>query len=225
MARFLEARYLQDALAGDATLLDEPAPRRPLPAPQQRESAAPRVRSVVETRVSQALTFARGTCEKCHELHDASLADTARLLPAAPADAAARLPWFDIAATRVHDIWLTKARFDHGPHRSFDCRECHASAYPDEPADGGRDGMTALPIGSPLDNPVVMIAGRESCTACHAPAARDPTTGKPVGGARFDCVECHGYHGLGPHQAITTATPAANAARSPPGSVPHGLPD
>lgn len=127
--------------------------------------------------------------------------------------------------TRVPDIWLKKARFDHGPHRSFDCRECHAAAYPDEPADGEREGMPAVPIGSPLDNSVVMIAGRESCTACHAPAAHDPTTGKPVGGARFDCVECHGYHGLGPHQALTTASSSANAARSLPGDVSHGLPD
>jgi hypothetical protein len=51
------------------------------------------------------------------------------------------------------------------------------------------------------------------------------TTGKPIGGARFDCVECHGYHGLGPHQAITTAAPTASAARSLPGGVLHGLPD
>jgi len=223
IARFLESRYLQEALAGDATLLDEPAARRPLPATQQREAAASSVRSLVETRVSQALTFAHGTCEKCHELHDASLADAARLLPTMAPGAAARLSWFDIAPTRVPDIWLTKARFDHGPHRSFDCRECHAAAYPDEPADGARDDMTAVPIGSPLDNSVVMIAGRESCTACHAPAAHDPTTGKPVGGARFDCVECHGYHGLGPHQALTTASSAASAARSPPGGVSHGI--
>lgn len=225
IARFLESSYLQQALAGDATLLDEPAARRPLPATQQGEVAAPRVRSLVEARVGQALTFARGTCEKCHQLQDASLADTARLLPAAAPVAAARLPWFEIAPSRVPDIWLTKARFDHGPHRSFDCRECHAAAYPDEPADGEGEGMTSAPIGSPLDNSVVMIAGRESCTACHAPAAHDPTTGKPVGGARFDCVECHGYHGLGPHQALTTASSSASAARSLPGDVSHGLPD
>ena len=223
IAKFLESRYLQEALAGDATLLDEPATRRPLPATQQREAAASSVRSLVETRVSQALTFARGTCEKCHELHDASLADAARVLPTMAPGTAARLPWFDIDPTRVPDIWLAKARFDHGPHRSFDCRECHAAAYPDEPADGAHDGMTAVPIGSPLDNSVVMIAGRESCTACHAPASHDPTTGKPIGGARFACVECHGYHGLGPHQALTTASSAASAARSPPGGVSHGI--
>jgi len=227
MVTFIESRYLQDALAGDASLLDEPPVRRPLPAARPSETAGASMRSLVETQVSRALTFTRGTCEKCHDLRDASPADAARLLPAAASGAAARLPWFGIVPTRVPDIWLTKARFDHGPHRSFDCRECHAAAYPDEvdAADAGRDSVAGLPVGSPLDNGAVMIAGRESCTTCHAPAAHDKATGNPIGGARFDCVECHGYHGLGPHQAITTAAPASSAARQWPGGVSHGLPD
>ena len=227
IARFLESNYLQQAFAGDATLLDAAPVRRPLPAAQQGDAASDKVRSLVEARLSQALTFTRGTCEKCHELRDASPPDAARLLPAAAPAAGARLPWFDVAPTHVPDIWLTKARFDHGPHRSFDCRECHAAAYPDasDAADGGRDSVAGLPVGSPLDNGTVMIAGRESCTTCHAPAGHDVTTGKPIGGARFDCVECHGYHGLGPHQAITAAAPTASAARSLPGGVLHGLPD
>ena len=189
------------------------------------------MRSVVEARVNQALTFTRGTCEKCHSLRQASLTDASRLLPATALTAADRLPWFDIEPTRVPDIWLTKARFDHGPHRAFDCRECHAAAYPEAPdgADDGRDATVGLPVGSPLDNDVVMIAGRESCTACHAPATRDAASGKPIGGARFDCVECHGYHGLGPHQPPSAAspavTPAATAGRSPHGGVSHGVPN
>jgi len=227
MVTFIESRYLQDALAGDASLLDEPPVRRPLPAARPSETAGASMRSLVETQVSRALTFTRGTCEKCHDLRDASPADAARLLPAAASGAAARLPWFGIVPTRVPDIWLTKARFDHGPHRLFDCRECHAAAYPDEvdAADAGRDSVAGLPVGSPLDNGAVMIAGRESCTTCHAPAAHDKATGNPIGGARFDCVECHGYHGLGPHQAITTAAPASSAAKQRPGGVSHGLPD
>ena len=225
MVTFLESRYLQDALAGDASLLDEPPVRRPLPAARPSETAGTSVRSLVETQVNRALTFTRGTCEKCHDLHDASVADASHLLPAAPR-AGTRLSSFDVVPTRVPDIWLTKARFDHGPHRSFDCRECHAAAHPDESdAADGRDSVARLPVGSPLDNGAVMIAGRESCTTCHAPAAHDTATGKPIGGARFDCVEWHGYHGLGPHQAITTTAPTASAARSLPGGVSHGLPD
>lgn len=227
LARFLESTFLREALAGDAALLEEQPVRRPLPASQPVTPAAATVRALVEARVDQARTFTRGTCEKCHELHEAALPQVARLLPAAGGEAGSRGSWFDVVPTRVPDIWLTKARFDHGPHRSFDCRECHAAAYPDEPATaaGGADWTAAVPVGSPLDNGVVMIAGRESCVSCHAPAAQDPTTGKLIGGARFDCVECHGYHGLGPHQAPTTALPAARAAGSLPGAATHGLAD
>jgi|688.fasta_scaffold04932_7 hypothetical protein len=226
LARFLESTYLQKALAGDASLLDEPV-RRPLPASRQAEASEPRVRSLVEAQVNRALTFARGTCEKCHDLRDASLPDAARLLTAAAPGVGSQPPWFDVAPTRVPAIWFAKARFDHGPHRGYDCRECHAAAYPDEvgSADGGSNGAVSLPVGSPLDNAVVMIAGRESCTTCHAPAGSDPSTGKPVGGARFDCVECHGYHGLGPHQALPPAAPVVEAARSQAGGILHGLPD
>ena len=226
MARFLELRFVQEALVGDASLLDAQPVRRPLPAARPTETVGPRVRSLVETQVKQALTFARGTCEKCHETRSASLPDAAHLLASTGADP--RLPWFDVAPTRVPTIWLTKSRFDHRPHRSFDCRECHAAAAPEESGEAGDGGVSlsaTLPVGSPLDNAAVMIAGRESCTACHAPAAHDPVTGKPIGGARFDCVECHGYHGLGPHQALTAAPPIANADGPRPGGGTHGLPD
>ena len=227
LARFLESRYLREALAGDESLLGEPSADRPLPFTARGEAVAARVRPLVEARLSRALTFARGTCEKCHVLRNASLADGSHLLPATGRSENDRLPWFDIEPTRVPDIWLTKARFDHGPHRAFDCRECHAAAYPDDAGvlTGGQVDAIPLPVGSPLDNAVVMIAGRTSCTACHAPAAHDPTTGKPTGGARFDCVECHGYHGLGPHQPLAPATPAATAGRSTQGGVSHGLRD
>jgi hypothetical protein len=225
MARFLESRYLKDALAGDASPLEEPLVRRPLPAARPTEAAGPRVRSLVETQVKRALTFARGTCEKCHETLSAPLAAAAHMLPGAGTEA--QPAWFAVAPTNVPSIWLTKARFDHRPHRAYDCRECHAAAAPEETAEAGSSRLSQAatpPVGSPLDNGIVMIAGRESCTACHAPAAHDPATGKPVGGARFDCVECHGYHGLGPHQALTGVSPVADAAGARRGGATDGLP-
>ena len=227
LARFLESRYLQKALAGADALFDDPLVQRPLPTARAAEATEPRVQSLVNAQVNRALIFTRGTCEKCHELLDASLPDMAHLLGAAAPRAGLQPPWFGVAPTRVPDIWLTKARFNHGPHRSYDCQECHAAAYPDEAgvADGGDGTGASLPVGSPLDNGVVMIAGRESCTACHASASRDPATGKPVGGARFDCVECHGYHGLGPHQAIISQPSATHAAGERPGGAAHGLPN
>ena len=204
IATFLESRFLKDALAADATLLAEPpAPRRPLPGGDaSADAAAVPVRTLVAERVRRGLAFARGTCEKCHDVQAVQLPDAAHLLAgvnAAPA-------WFEVSPTRVPDIWLKKARFDHGPHRAYDCRECHASAYPDEQSDAVAGG------GSPLDNGLVMISGRESCTVCHAPATHDPATGLTRGGARFDCVECHGYHGLGPHAPGPARGPAPTSA-------------
>ncbi|MFM8892364.1 MAG: hypothetical protein ACKOTB_12215, partial [Planctomycetia bacterium] len=227
MTRFLEAHYLRDALADDGSLLDTPAVRRPLPAARQRDEAAARVRSLVDKKLQQSLTFARGTCEKCHDLRESAAAEATFVLPPATPGTTTRLPWFDVVPTNVPVVWFKKARFDHGPHRSFDCRECHAAAYPDEAdgVDAGQGTVAGLPVGSPLDNGTVMIAGQNSCTTCHAPDSHDPATGKPIGGARFDCVECHGYHGLGPHGSLSVGASAADGARSPPGGVVHGLPD
>jgi len=220
IATFLETRFLRDALAGNAALLDAPPPRRPLPVPREAGGAAlAGTRQVVDEQVRRGLTFARGTCEKCHEIRGTTLPDAAHLFPAGRAD----VPWFEVLPTQVPDIWLTKSRFDHRPHRGFDCRGCHAAAYPDEPdATAAENGSpTSVPVGSPLDNGQVMIAGRESCTACHAPAARDPVTGTMVGGARFDCVECHGYHGLGPH----SASPVSLTGVSQRGAASHVRPE
>lgn len=196
LAQAIESAFLKDALASEQLLPDD-APRRPLPA--ARGGAPERVRSLLLEKVDAAAQFTRGTCGKCHDVRDAEVPDAAGLLTSS---AATPPRWFEVPPTDVPDVWLTKARFTHHAHQAYSCRECHAAAYPD---DSG-----SPPVGSPLDNPLVMISGRDSCTACHAPAGTDPHTGKPIGGARFDCVECHGYHGLGPHPAV--AGPAITQA-------------
>lgn len=203
LARAIEGNYLQEALAADRPAADAPRPQRPLPT-QRDDLDRPQVRARLRDRVEAAVTFTRGTCGKCHDVRDAGpIAATGLLTAAGAAGDGPR--WFEVPPTGVRDIWLDKARFDHHAHQAYSCRECHATAYPD---DSGQP-----PVGSPLDNHLVMIAGRDSCTACHAPAGTDPLTHATVGGARFDCVECHGYHGLGPHQPLTgpppTRTPVA----------------
>jgi hypothetical protein len=190
LRRFLESAVLERMAANEPRLLDRPlAPQDPLPAVPAAAPANPTVRALVIDRVAAAQTFVRGACEKCHAVELARVAPDRGLLgPAATLDSG----WFLVPPTRVPQIWFAKAKFNHQPHRGYDCRVCHAAAYPD-------DASTGLPAGSPLDNGVVMIAGRESCTTCHAPAQYDAATKTTVGGVRFDCVECHGYHGLGPH--------------------------
>jgi hypothetical protein len=62
--------------------------------------------------------------------------------------------------------WFTHATFSHRHHRG-ECVECHAGANEStETAD-------------------VLMPKLEVCARCHSPA----------GGARFDCAECHKYHG------------------------------
>jgi hypothetical protein len=189
--RFLVTSMLETAPAGQA-MLDEPPRPQALPANVPlNPPGVPTLRDELRSRVDTARTFTRGVCGKCHEVADVRLAAAALLHPAADVDDDHGETWFRVPPAGVPDVWLTKSRFNHVPHRVFDCRLCHATAYP--PAAGG--SATAE---TPLDNGTVMIAGRESCTACHAPAGTD-AAGNAVGGVRFDCVECHGYHGLGPH--------------------------
>jgi hypothetical protein len=191
LRRFLEATFLERATANERQLLDRPIAREsPLPAVPAATPGEETLRTAIIERVATAQTFVRGTCEKCHDIESAAVAADRGLL--GPAAAALNAGWFRVPPTRVPEIWFAKAKFNHHPHRGYDCRLCHAAAYPDDVA-------TGLTAGSPLDNGVVMIAGRESCTECHAPSRYDTVTGKMVGGVRFDCVECHGYHGLGPH--------------------------
>lgn len=83
-----------------------------------------------------------------------------------------------VLPARIPQVWLQHARFDHAAHRAVECRSCHEKAFADHPdaSKGSQD---------------VMIVNREKCLECHSPLSSD---GKR-GGARFDCAECHRYHG------------------------------
>ena len=192
LRQFLEGLALREALASDGTVLHAPLPPRPLPtsAGPQRQA----LRDLVDQRVAGSRTFVRGTCQKCHELEEATLSAAGSLLPASTA--AMEAGWFRVPPTQVPGVWLGKARFNHQAHRSFSCQQCHADA---DPASATGPPPAGLPEGGPLDHQLVMIAGRESCVVCHAPTQPAPHGGPIRGGARFDCVECHGYHGSGSH--------------------------
>ncbi len=78
-----------------------------------------------------------------------------------------------VLPARIPQVWLQHARFDHTAHRAMECRKCHEPAYTSK------------------NSQDVMIVNRDKCLECHSPLSAD---GKR-GGARFDCVECHRYHG------------------------------
>jgi len=198
MRRFILTAVLE-ASPSASTALDAPVPPKPLPANRPPPPPVATIRTELRSAVDASRSFARGMCGKCHDVADTELpvATLLEVSGSAGRGTGGVETWFRVPPVGVPDVWFEKARFDHGPHRGFDCRLCHAEAYP-----------ATTPGPSPLDNERVMIAGRESCTACHAPPGFDAAGGS-VGGARFDCVECHGYHGLGPHQR---ASPHARAA-------------
>lgn len=192
LRRFLEQTYLARGVAADPAALLEPVVPRPLPAAAAEGPEVVTVDAAIREKVDGARRFVRGQCGKCHALEDVAVG----------ADAA---PWFRAVPVRVPEVWLTKARFDHQAHRQYECRACHGAAYPDRaasgraavPGDAAVHGRTAAVHESDL----VLIEGRESCVECHAPSRHDAETGRRVGGARHDCVECHGYHDRGGHAA------------------------
>jgi predicted CXXCH cytochrome family protein len=83
-----------------------------------------------------------------------------------------RLLPFTIEPTRIPKRWWGHASFRHDRHdvSIMDCADCHAA----------RDSSSANDI---------LLPSIEDCQTCHAPLAAETR-----GGARHDCVACHGYH-------------------------------
>jgi hypothetical protein len=63
------------------------------------------------------------------------------------------------------DRWMPQAKFDHAPHRSVKCDDCHHATQSRASSD-------------------VLMPGIASCITCHSPE------GKVVA----ECITCHSYH-------------------------------
>ena len=91
--------------------------------------------------------------------------------------------------------WLEQAKFNHTAHRMKDCETCHTFDFPKQlPTD-----PAVIRASDSAEN---LIPKRQVCLECHRPAAGSGSNAK--GGARFDCIECHQYHGAEVHGADTT---------------------
>jgi hypothetical protein len=79
-----------------------------------------------------------------------------------------------IRAAEVPEIWFRHAKFDHRAHAKgvAECRTCHEAAY------------------TSTRSSDVMIPGKSNCLTCHSATAT--ASAHP---ARFDCAECHYFHG------------------------------
>lgn len=151
-------------------------PLQPIPGKTPGENLAQTIDQGAGEKIASAETRLAGEhrCGKCHEF--------------AAKVAGESMP--EIEPTSIPTVWLKHARFDHAAHRAVQCIDCHEAKFFEPPPS---EDPAKKP---PLDGQMPMIPGRETCARCHGPAIE---TG--AAGARFDCVECHRYHGggLGPH--------------------------
>jgi hypothetical protein len=91
----------------------------------------------------------------------------------------------EVQPVSIRPAWFAYAKFNHAAHRAVSCQACHSGAYPSE--------LPAEPAAiQTLDSDPSFIPGRQLCLECHSPAQGNSAAA--TGGARFDCVECHGYH-------------------------------
>jgi predicted CXXCH cytochrome family protein len=166
----LEGYYLDQFVKG--ALIPSDPRQRPLPGklPLTKEDKQ-LAQALIVTKVAQAekLAFGKNTCQECHRSLDPNKGAQQR-----------------IATADIPMIWYKHARFDHVAHRAVHCRECHPRAYALT-----EDGTVNANASRHKDD--VLLPGLATCQQCHAPAQQ--VGGQRRGGARFDCVECHRYHG------------------------------
>ncbi len=85
----------------------------------------------------------------------------------------------ELVATRIPSIWFQHARFNHASHRAVDCASCH-------------DKKAEYSTGRLNDRESVGLPNIDNCRQCHGPAKWKD--GKPTGGIRHGCVDCHTFH-------------------------------
>jgi hypothetical protein len=170
--RRLTEEYLGRYLGQQGSILDTRVESTPLPGKLSPEQAEP-VRNLINAHVLAAekiLYQGQQSCALCHELKATGGLQLAESL--APGHA----PRLAIVKTDVPAVWFKSAKFNHWSHQSMQCRDCHPGAYTDSPAASSQSSD-------------VMIPGIANCLRCHAPRSGQ------AGGARYDCTECHRYHG------------------------------
>ncbi len=88
---------------------------------------------------------------------------------------------------RIPRVWLKSANFHHAKHAGMKCAECHGGAGTSEKHNDLLFG-TLRAVGQ-----AQVIELRAKCAECH----RESPAGSVANAtqARFDCAQCHYYHG------------------------------
>ncbi len=168
-------------------------------------------RDFIDAGIARSANHLRaGVCSKCHELGNVSAISGANEKASAPHDAVSGL-WPRVQPVDIPRTWFAHAKFDHSAHRAVaDCRKCHEEAYPSE---SSATADQAGQAGKPDVPSKPMIPGRDTCIECHSPPGR--ASASSLGGARFDCVECHRFHRAeAPRSGAVDAKPQADAGAS-----------
>ncbi len=172
--------YADEYLRGNLALLQKPvSPTRPLPG-KTGDPEMIRAQAAIDRKVKLALEtlfLGKKTCGECHlfegKLDEEHYPGIPGTVVAGPVCDARWKDWLHLDRS-IPEVWLPHARFSHAAHRASECQSCHASLTNSE---------TQRDVGIPD------IA---TCRRCHAPSGFQ--NGQPVGGARYDCAECHRYH-------------------------------
>ncbi len=195
-------KYWEDKLLHDNPRRIEVA--LPTPGHHQPEATS-ESKQWLNSRIEASLSHLRRVCLKCHVDGVKEIATTL-----SSADELSRWRAPSILPVNIPKQWLPLAQFDHSQHQFFDtglgrridCRDCHAGADPGHPLEATFDGISPendAPLTGKESSAersrsfAPMIPNRDTCLRCHNPHAESPS--KLTGGARFDCGECHRYHG------------------------------
>ena len=171
--RFLRATYAEYYLLQHQSELKARGPARRLPgAPRPKEEIW--VNGMVEQAERLLMgtpgsKTKKGTCVLCHVLdRPAAIAPSAQFAGATSSTraSASRMAFPAVVKTAMPQRWLPYSNFDHKAHSVLKCVACHDAAP--------RSARTAD----------VLLPSIASCRNCHF----EP------GGARAQCLTCHGYH-------------------------------
>jgi len=103
-------------------------------------------------------------CAYCHEITEGKQGDA--------------LPWH-IVPLNINQDWFSKAQFNHGAHRSQQCKSCHKVENSESSAD-------------------IAIPDRQSCLLCHS---GNKTKHKRIAS---NCMSCHIFHNAHKPEALSS---------------------
>jgi hypothetical protein len=165
---------------------------------------ATKSQSLLEAYVAMGVS---NSCAKCHDLNGGALL---AVMTSAPTTAPSTQP-VSILATLPTGIpnsprhWFPASSFNHTPHRSIACVDCHKAAL-----ESGADTATATADVLSPDMDRFAAKGKD-CIDCHKPG------GDSIEAATGACISCHVFHDRSKERSLdpTLSAPTTQPAPTP----------